>query len=222
MDVTKSKLLILVMLIWTTMASADTFEFSLLPSNANLSAAAGQTVGWGFEVHNTSTTNYLVASSLNSDLFQQGTANAFFLDVVLAPDASITVQYDPLAGTGLYEFTWDTTATLGFINSGTFLLSADFYDSDPFNGGTLVDTGEQNAHYSVTVTADSPVGVPEPATAVLLGVSVVGLLTQYRWQARSQFDTGKRGGKDKRVHLAHTGSEKLNPELSPSQSRGSE
>lgn len=168
--------LVATLLLWATPALADSFQFSLtlLPGSGAITGAAGDTIGWGYTITNLDSTNWLETTSLNTDLFQNATPDAFLFDLpIIAPGSSVTVQY--AAGTaGLFELTWDTTAAVGFSNQGMFVLSGDFYDGDPFSGGQFLQSGlDATAAYSATVAgASSP--VPEPGTAWLLLIALAG------------------------------------------------
>ena len=64
------------------------------------------------------------------------------------------------------------------MNSGSFVVSGEFYDGDPLNGGTFSEAAaDQIAGYEVTVTA----AVPEPSFAALTGlILATGLLVRSR------------------------------------------
>jgi hypothetical protein len=160
-------------------AKADSFTFDLLPNTGLVSGPAGSTVGWGFSITNLSTTDWLVTTGLNADLFQHGTPLALFdplfSPIALAPGSTDTVAFDAVSGSGLYQLTWDANAPIGFTNTGNFILSASFYDSDPSTGGNFMGLApDQSAAYSATVAGAS--GVPEPSTLLLLGSGFAILL----------------------------------------------
>lgn len=144
---------------------ADDISFSLIPATGDISGLAGSTVGWGYTITN-DTSDWLVTMSLSADAFQDGTPDSFFDFPALAPDTSATVDF--VAGvSGVYQLTWDTTAPFGFVDSGTFILSSDYYNGDPLAGGVYVATApDLTAAYSASVSASS--GVPEPPVALLL------------------------------------------------------
>lgn len=94
------------------------------------------------------------------------------------------MAFDPLAGSGLFGLTWDAAAPVGFTNSGTFVLSAEFWDGDPFADGNFVDFApDQLAAYSASVSATSTVPVPAPSTLILLGSGLAAVLAR-GWRKR--------------------------------------
>ncbi len=144
-------------------ARADTYTFSLIPASGDVSGLAGSTVGWGYSITNESTTDWLVTTGLSSDPFLNGIPNLIFDFPDLGPGVTLTVPFS-LAPTGLYELTWDATAPMGFVNFGTFTLSAEWWTGDPLNGGApIMAAADALAPYSATVAM-----IPEPATVLLL------------------------------------------------------
>jgi hypothetical protein len=149
---------------------------NLLPPGGSVSAAPGQTVGWGYEVVNDDPGQWLVISSLNVPSgFQFGVgSDLIFSYPILAPLSSFAVPY--IAGVqGLYEFTWDPAAPVGFVNNGSFLIGAELWDGDPFAGGQPVQMlPEFSLAYDVSV-APPPTSVPEPSTLFLMSSGIAGV-----------------------------------------------
>src|SRR5690348_4091618 len=100
-------------------ASADIYSFSLLSAGGNLQGAPGSTIGWGYSIENQSSTLWLVTTGVNSDGFLNATPNLIFDFPVIGPGASATA--------GLLELTWNASAPIGFVNSGAFDLSAEWW-----------------------------------------------------------------------------------------------
>jgi hypothetical protein len=155
---------VLLVLLGSASAFADDISLALIPATGDVSGPAGSTVGWGYTLSN-NTSNWLVTMSLSADVFQDGMPDTFFDFPALAPDASVTVDF--VAGvSGLYQLTWDTTAPVGFVNSGTFVLSSDYYNGDPTMGGMDIGPApDLMAAYSATVSGST---TPEPSAALLL------------------------------------------------------
>jgi hypothetical protein len=147
---------------------ADSITVSLLPSDGKVSGPSGSLVGWGYSLTNNSATDWFLANNLNSDSFSNGTPALLFDFPDLAPGGTVTEPFDPVNGIGIYELQWDPSAPVGFVNGGDFTLSGQWYDGDPFNGGTYIaDAADTLLPYSATVTG-AVSGVPEPSSFLLL------------------------------------------------------
>lgn len=159
----------------------DDVTLTLLPA-ADLSGPAGSTVGWGYTITN-NTSNWLETLSVDAGSFTNGTPNLVFDFPNVGPDSSVTEDFS-LATTvscssppcGLYEFTWDSSAPVGTVNSGTFILSSEYFGGDPSNPSStdLGPAPDASADYSVAASTVST--VPEPST-VFLGLT--GLFTLF-------------------------------------------
>ncbi|HEX4166977.1 MAG TPA: PEP-CTERM sorting domain-containing protein [Bryobacteraceae bacterium] len=174
---------------WAAMA-ADVYSFGLLPADGAVQGAPGGTVGWGYTLQNQSSSLWLVPTDVNSGSFLNGTPSLLFDFPTLAPGGSATEAYNPASASGLFQLTWNASAPLGFVNSGVFDLSTQWWSGDPLAGGTLVSTAP-SAHESYLATVGGAAAVPEPSTlapmiALLLGALVIG--------ATRQRDTGMRAG----------------------------
>jgi hypothetical protein len=170
----RSVVLTLGLLLVCSTAVPDDYTFSPIPGDGNVSGLPGSTVGWGYTITNDSTTYWLVTSGLSSDPFLNGTPNLIFDFPDLAPGATVTVNFDPSIPAGLFEFTWNPAAPVGFANSGNFDLSAQWWSGDPLNGGTFVmGAPDVFASYSASVTS-----TPEPPAYLLL-LSALIVLTMW-------------------------------------------
>jgi hypothetical protein len=153
---------------------ADSFAFDLLPPSGSVFGEPGSTIGWGYGIENPSATEWLLLSSVGADPFLHGVPDGSIFDLpILGPGALITTAYVP-GTSGLFEFTWDLTAPIGFTNSGTFFVSAEWWDGDPFGGGNFLRFAtDQRAAYSAMVTPYS--AVPEPGVLLLVLTGLAGI-----------------------------------------------
>lgn len=163
-------LAVVLMLLWVSApVSADDFSFSTIPASGDISGPPGSTIGWGFSITNNSQ-DWLETTALNAGSFLELNAlvspnpNLLFDYPIVSPEA--TVKMDYLAGSsGLYEITWDLLATVGFVNSGDFVLSGELFSTDPTSVGA-VDLGA--APDLMTPYTASVAAVPEPSTMILM------------------------------------------------------
>jgi hypothetical protein len=156
--------------------TADTISFTLLPVDGNVAGPPGSTVGWGYSITNNSDTDWFVPTDLNTDSsFSNGTPTLLFDFPDLAPDTTAAETFDPVNFIGLYELLWDPSAPGGSVNSGNFVLSGEWWDGDPLNGGNFIaDAIDTSAPYSATVSSISS-STPEPSGVVMM-LAGLGLL----------------------------------------------
>lgn len=169
-----ARLALLIWLLCTPSAyAAPLFTFIVLPES--ISGEAGATIGWGYSLTNLSSepNEWLVFGGVEPPLFENVSMldSLLFDSPIVAPGATVTVAYNPSQGQGLFQFTWDSAAPVGFVNSGVFTLTPELWDGDPFEGGNPVEVVVESvsAAYSATVVA-APTSVPEPATLMLSGI----------------------------------------------------
>jgi len=143
-------------------AVLDTFAFSLIPADGNVSGPPGSTVGWGYSLTNQSVTNWLVTTGLNADSFVFGTATALFDFPDLAPGTTASQSFNPTSGVGLYELMWDASAPADFANFGNFTLSAEWWSGDPLNGGAFIQAAPDSSQAYFAGVSENV--VPEPST----------------------------------------------------------
>jgi hypothetical protein len=127
-------------------------------------------------------------TALNADAFAHATPAALFDFPVLAPGASLVVDYDGPAFVGLFELTWDQDAPPGFVNAGAFVMDAEWWDADPldpFAGAKYLGPAlAVSADYSASTVAAA--AVPEPAAIALLmlGLGARSLRRRRSWTVR--------------------------------------
>jgi uncharacterized protein (TIGR03382 family) len=153
--------------------ASDVWALSLTPSSY-ISGAPGATIEWGYSITNQSSTDWLVLDGVNSDAFQHGTADASVFDLpIIAPGMTATGP--------LFDFTWDSNAPLGFENTGTFIVAAEWWDGDPFNGGNFIDFAvDGTADYTAQVSQ----ATPEPVSALLMLPGLLAMVWLVRRRSR--------------------------------------
>jgi len=130
-------------------------------------------VGWGYSLANNSDTDWFLPTNLNPDVFSNGAPSLLFDFPILAPGDVVTEAFDPVNLVGLYELVWDASAPLGFVNSGNFVLSGQWWDGDPLNGGSLIaDAPDTALPYTATVSGQGGT-VPEPVGLGFLSLGIV-------------------------------------------------
>ena len=179
MTPTRTRRLLTVTILWAFMALASPAHaatITLLPA-ATLTAAPGQTVGWGFEFTGDPLLDVYVNASLTPLPVSQGIASLLSPIFVFAGSPMVTEAYDPFAlpfPLGLFEIALAPTATPGLL-TGTYAGQFDFYDPTL---GDFVRSEEFSVPFSINVTAAAAATVPEPSTLILfgagLGVVVLG------------------------------------------------
>jgi hypothetical protein len=174
-------------------ALADSYTFSVTPTNGVISGTAGSTIGWGYSITNSSSTDWLVTSDLTASPFANGTPDATLFDFpILAPGTTATQSYDLASGTGLFALTWDNGIPSGFTDTGIFTLSAEWWSGDPAGTGSfLADADDAIASYSASVSGSStgpPTSItPEPEPFVLVFGGMLALCMAHRSRVRSQY-----------------------------------
>lgn len=163
--------------------AADIYTFNLLPGDGSIAGPPGSTIGWGYSIENQSSSLWLITAGLDSGTFEHGTPSLAFDFPDLAPGETVTVPFNAVTFAGLEQLTWDPSAPAGFVNSGRFVLDAQWWDGDPLGGGNFVSNAPTATQfYSATVTA-----VPEPATIGVVALSVLLLLVIGAFRQRGQF-----------------------------------
>lgn len=157
------------------LAKADVWTVTLEPS-PNISGAPGQTIGWDYQITNDSSTDWLVLNSVSGGVFLNGTPDSSVFDYpIVGPGATVDGP--------LFNLTWDLSAPIGFMNSGTFDLTADWWSSNPLVDPSATDLGpaaDGFADYTATVS-----GVPEPSSVALAFPPLV-LMGWMVWRRRAK------------------------------------
>jgi hypothetical protein len=156
--------------------AANIYTFSV-PQAENVNGIGIPTLtGWGYALQNQSSSDWLVTTDLDAGTFLYATPQLLFDFPDLAPGASVTVPYDPITPAGLYQIAWDQNVPAGFVNSGTFTLTAQWWSGDPLAGGKFIaDAPSVSAAYRATPTITA---VPEPGTlglTALVGLTVLAV-----------------------------------------------
>ncbi|MGH9350986.1 MAG: PEP-CTERM sorting domain-containing protein [Terriglobia bacterium] len=167
-------------------AQADP-TLQLIPAGGVVAGAPGSTVGWGFMLTNTSDYLVVTGSSFTYNGPQYGTYQDIigtdnFIVVGPAPESTtVTQDFNPVALTGVGEFTIDSTAPFGAIK-GTLAIDYSLFSVDPndpsFNPDT--DTVVADASLSQAAAVDA---TPEPASIVLMATGLI-LFEIFRRRAR--------------------------------------
>jgi hypothetical protein len=152
-------------------ATAQTWSAGTLPENGQIQGAPGTRIGWGYEIENADSSLWLVLTAISADALSQATGESLFDLPIVAPGAMVSVSF--VGDQGLFALTWGAAAPIGFVNAGSFTLSAEWWNGDPLQGGGFVGlAADTSLPFSATVVA-----VPEaPAACLLLcGLGVLAL-----------------------------------------------
>ena len=162
---------ILILMITTSAHALPCIEdwcFDTIPDSGDIAGPAGSTIGWGYTITNPDPVNWLSFVAFGADPFLYGTPDASVFDFpTVAPGDTVSVAYDGF--NGLFQLTWDNDAPDGFVNTGNFLLNAEWLD--PI--GNSIGFSFKLAPFSATVTSAS---VPEPSTFILVISGLSGLI----------------------------------------------
>lgn len=165
-------------------AQAAIITYNLTPGGS-VSGSPGTTVGWGYSVHNSSATDWvMLTGSSFTGAPGWGTYNDYFLNpanlVLLAPGGNFSQAFDAVLMQGVGGFTIDPLTAAGSNASGFIQLFYDTYDADPTLTGNWQTSG--STQVAAQVTADSgATATPEPGTMMLLGSGVLAFgLSRFR------------------------------------------
>jgi hypothetical protein len=157
-----------------------TFTFTTSPAGGAISGLPGQTVGWGYQLVNTDSSNWFVPTQLNASSFSIGSPDASYFDFpVLAPGATADTAFDALLHTGLYGVQLFPFALAGQSDSGSFTLSGEWWSGDPLAGGIFLQAADA-VQASLSLTVAGVTAVPLPGSLPLLMLGLVLLLLRQR------------------------------------------
>lgn len=169
--------------------AADIYIFTV-PAADNVSGPGGVSLtGWGYSITNESNSLWLVTNGLVGGPFQDATPELLFDFPDIAPGATITVPYDPSTPAGLFEITWDANTPQGFVNSGMFNVTAQWWTGDPLNGGIFFSTAPSANQPYTAVFASAP----EPST-LYFGLLLLPLALAHFIRRRTGFYNSWRSG----------------------------
>src|SRR6185437_13092242 len=98
------KLLFAVCLSVIPAVAADVYTFTV-PAGENVSGPAGLTLtGWGYSLHNDSSSLWLVPTGISVGTFLHATPDLLFDFPDVSPGATATELYNPVTPSGLYQF----------------------------------------------------------------------------------------------------------------------
>jgi hypothetical protein len=146
--------------------SAEASPIMTLRPGATQSGAAGDTLGWGYDIVNDSD-DILTFLGIGADVpsgdgtIDLGIFDFFNFQFVLLPHEALQVDYNPALGLGLVELTLSSLLAPGQTVAGRVFLDYVLTGA----GGLTFGTFELMP--SATVADTTP--VPEPSTLLLLG-----------------------------------------------------
>jgi len=166
----------------SAMALPFTFTLTANPAGGGVSGLPGETVGWGYALVNTDSSNWFVPTLLNASSFSLGSPDASYFDFpVLAPGATANASFDALLHTGLYGVQLFPFVLPGQRDSGFFTLSGEWWSGDPLAGGTFLQVSDA-VQVALTLDVAGVAALPLPGSLPLLalGLGLVLLLARQR------------------------------------------
>ena len=166
--------------------------------DGNLTVPITQSNGWGFQIFNDSSTNWLASNASDfcpsSVTMPPCDSNVWFLAgvdtfgpytdrfgpnfVVVGPMLTVTQPFAGTSGAGSIALT-RAGINVGDQQSGQLIFVYDIFDGDPNAGGNQIG-GDQFAYASVTVTAGP--ATPEPSTLWLIGAGLAACAAKKPWR----------------------------------------
>jgi hypothetical protein len=157
----------------TMSASAQAFTLTVIAASGAVSAPPGGTAGWGYQVSNPSSSQWLVVTGISASGISNGTPDSSFFDFPIVPPlGTATKTFSTSTHTGLYGITWNPSAPVGFAISGQFSVSAEWWSGDPLLSGSFIaDAVSQISDYAAAVSgASSSIPVITDSVFVLAGM----------------------------------------------------
>lgn len=172
------------LLLLSTLLCAQVQATALLqldPIGGAISGKPGKTVGWGFTL--TNDTNFLIVTGAS---FNSSTYLGVFTDFISQPSnffvvgpapesSSVSQAFDQVLKTGIGSLAIDANALVGSIANGQIVLTYDLFSVSPNDPNFNPDSDTISTGNILTANASVSV-VPEPASILLFGVGLMGLV----------------------------------------------
>ena len=178
-----------------TLCQADVF--TTLPTDGAITVSPLETVGWGYSIQN-QTANYLLPIGLSNSGVLLGALFDIFDYPVVDPGQTAFQAYAFNApggfgnSLGLFEYTAPADLPIGLDQTGTFMLTYQFYNANPDldpNASPVGDPVTATVNFDLKAVETS--AVPEPGSVTLLSSALIAFLSLRRWSVARKRATGR-------------------------------